>query len=371
MSWIRVATFNVIILVCLLCVLELGARLAWTVNQCLTNECDKSRLTELSIHKLDFVQNDENLGLSRYDELLGYVPREGFDSIIDKPGSIPSQAWRNNKVTINTLGFRTNGASTLNQGELILTVGDSFTFGDQVSNEETWPACLEQTTNFKVYNGGVFGYGAAQAVRRAMVETKKLPIDILVLSILISDDFHRGQLLFRSGFPKPAVIEQSGKLGYSKVPPKNSTGTKYNPSKRYTFVTVAYENSMLFSRLIKGLDIDITGRQRTEKHPQAGSVEDIVDFTLSEFSKLKATKKLIVFQYNINDLGTERAAKKDTQHYRNLTIKLAEQKKLRFVDTYEDLFHEHVTGTNNLWHGHHTPYGNRVVCKIIREALSH
>jgi hypothetical protein len=62
----------------------------------------------------------------------------------------------------------------------VLVVGDSFTFGDQVSDDETWPACLEATLHRGVDNGGVFGYGAAQALRRALLKLNEKKYEHLV-----------------------------------------------------------------------------------------------------------------------------------------------------------------------------------------------
>jgi hypothetical protein len=66
-------------------------------------------------------------------------------------------------------------------------VGDSFTFGDQVSNHETWPACLERKTGTGVANAGVFGYGGAQSVLRARLETGRRTYGLVILSVLVEE----------------------------------------------------------------------------------------------------------------------------------------------------------------------------------------
>ena len=52
-------------------------------------------------------------------------------------------------------------------GPLTLAAGDSFTFGDEVNDDESWPAALEQLTGRRVINAGVPGFGLDQAVLRA------------------------------------------------------------------------------------------------------------------------------------------------------------------------------------------------------------
>src|SRR5262245_18840382 len=63
-----------------------------------------------------------------YDPLLGHAPRG--------PGTYYMSGWR---VTITAAGLRANGRAAPD-GTPWLAVGDSFTFGDQVSDAETWPA---------------------------------------------------------------------------------------------------------------------------------------------------------------------------------------------------------------------------------------
>jgi hypothetical protein len=91
----------------------------------------------------------EYIGISRFDDRLGYVPREGFDGVINAPG------WTNVKVTITNDGLRLNNVEMEPRISEVLVVGDSSTFGDQVSNPETWPACLEKKLNRRVDDGSV------------------------------------------------------------------------------------------------------------------------------------------------------------------------------------------------------------------------
>lgn len=123
-----------------------------------------------------------------FDEALGYVP---------EPGSqLFSEAW-GVPVTINDDGLRSNGIDTETTSSCqILVVGDSFTFGDQVADCETWPAYLDTLTTCTVLNGGVSGYGLDQIVLRGEELTAKYRPDVLVLS-LIADDIDRCALSCR------------------------------------------------------------------------------------------------------------------------------------------------------------------------------
>ncbi|MGA0868116.1 MAG: hypothetical protein ACO3UM_04225, partial [Planctomycetota bacterium] len=64
------------------------------------------------------------------DPELGYVPR---------PGAATDDSRWGTTVSIDADGFRSNGQPRPARGRTIVAVGDSFTFGDQVHDHESWP----------------------------------------------------------------------------------------------------------------------------------------------------------------------------------------------------------------------------------------
>jgi hypothetical protein len=176
--WAKIVVVNLVIFLFLFIVAEILARSVWTVQSCMKSECDFSRFAGLKVRK---IPRSINIGFTRFDELLGYV----------------------------------------------LVVGDSFTFGEQVSDNETWPACLERKLGRGVDNGGVGGYGTAQALRRASLKLAEKSYNTLVLSTLVETDdwnFGRDRLSYRNGFPKPTVIYTKNGIGWSAVPDPNAPG---------------------------------------------------------------------------------------------------------------------------------------------------
>jgi len=139
----------------------------------------------------------ESGDLPRPDPVLGWVSRPGYES--------PAH---------NTLehGIRRNfGESTIRTGQ-ILAVGDSFTEGWEVDDDETWPAYLEKLTGKAVVNGGVGGYGTDQVVLRA---EQMLPIvkpKVLIIGFLEFDIFRTGHTHF--GSPKPYFTIENETLRY-------------------------------------------------------------------------------------------------------------------------------------------------------------
>lgn len=113
---------------------------------------------------------------------LGYVPKANYESRDNHWGTM---------VSIDADGMRRNGKTPPPAGDkVIATVGDSFTFGDEVDDDASWPAQLEGLLQKPVKNGGVFGYSLAQAVLRAEAMLEQFPVAALVVSF-VPDDLSR------------------------------------------------------------------------------------------------------------------------------------------------------------------------------------
>lgn len=357
MSWIKILAINILVFLGLLIIIEISARSAWTAFHCYSGTCDFSRILNLQIYNSS--PAEKNIGLTNYDGLLGYKPAPGFSSIISGGG------WHNAKVTIESGGFRSNGridSSRFAGSNTILAVGDSFTFGAKVSDAETWPSCLESKLNLRVMNAGVFGYGAAQAIRRASLITQQKKVDTVILSILINDDFHRDKLKFKAGFPRPAVIKTEKGLSYAKVPSIDSYGTRWRPNYVSPIFPIIIDRSYLLFKIVYLLGIDITGRRLTETHENAASIEEIIKFSIQKFAELDASEKFIVLQYRSIDfpnLSPEFARVREQ-------VKLETQSKnILVIDTYNRLGEERLNNQKEIWKGHHTAYGNSIICEEI------
>ncbi|MGH7334037.1 MAG: GDSL-type esterase/lipase family protein [Candidatus Rokuibacteriota bacterium] len=146
-----------------------------------------------------------------YDPELGWVPRAGFS------GS--RNVWRT-QVTITATGLRANGPDDPPRGKApLLAVGDSFTFGDEVADTQTWPSHLQRTLGRPVLNAGVFGYGIDQMVLRARKLASTLQPDWVIVSFT-PHDVARCELS-EFGAPKPYFYFEHGELrpGHQPVPP--------------------------------------------------------------------------------------------------------------------------------------------------------
>jgi lysophospholipase L1-like esterase len=114
-------------------------------------------------------------------------------------------------------GIRLNFDEKTVRTGAVLAVGDSFTEGWEVDDNESWPAYLEKLTEMAVVNGGVGGYGTDQIILRT---EQLLPIvrpKILIVGFLEFDIFRTGHSHF--GAPKPYFTLEGGELNYHPAPP--------------------------------------------------------------------------------------------------------------------------------------------------------
>lgn len=143
---------------------------------------------------------------------MAYHPRLGW---LPKPGRV-STRWTSN---VDASGIRSNGRSILAAGRPILAVGDSFTFGDEVEDNETWTAHLERLLNARVLNAGVGAYGIDQAFLRAELLLDEYNPGVVILSF-ISDDINRTEYSYYpyGGGWKPYFRYRDGALVLQNVP---------------------------------------------------------------------------------------------------------------------------------------------------------
>ena len=145
---------------------------------------------------------------TQYDAQLGYVPRAGAYGT--------DNVWKRS-VTIDADGLRENGRPRPD-GSPILALGDSFTFGDEVDDADTWPAQLEARLGRPVLNGGVFGYGLDQMVLRAeqLLAGPARSARTVILSLL-PEDVLRCEFSYRYAW-KPYFAIEDGALALRNVP---------------------------------------------------------------------------------------------------------------------------------------------------------
>ena len=162
---------------------------------------------------------DRGESLFLIDSDLGWRPRPGASS-------------RDGKIHIDAAGIRSNGNPPRAPAVLnatgrtlrIVTVGDSFTFGDEVPDVATWPAQLERLLRqsgvpARVFNLGTNAYGIDQAILRLARDGPALKPDVVILGLQPENLMRNVNVLRPVFFPdtslplsKPRFVLHDGKL---------------------------------------------------------------------------------------------------------------------------------------------------------------
>jgi len=151
---------------------------------------------------------------TRYDSLTGWVNSPGSSKYDDRFGVT---------YNIDGQGFRSNGQPRPN-GPAILCVGDSFTFGDEVADADTFSASLERELSLPVYNAGVVNFGFDQIVLEAERRVEQLQPDILVVAIISADVLRCQYSSFQGCKPWFSVKDGILKHEYNPVPSIGQSG---------------------------------------------------------------------------------------------------------------------------------------------------
>ncbi len=121
------------------------------------------------------------MGLYVIDHQTLLTPRPGFSGTIRSPGYAVD-------LRINEAGLR--GPSTASiSGKQWLAVGDSFTMSVQVPEEETFAGQLSGPVGAHIWNAGVDGFSTWQAGIRYAEIDDVLPIEQVVLTFFLGNDF--------------------------------------------------------------------------------------------------------------------------------------------------------------------------------------
>lgn len=144
-----------------------------------------------------------------YDSELGWI---------NKPNYKNDQSY-----TFGNYGIRLNGENAI-AGTDILAVGDSFTLGAEVADDETWPSQLSRRLNLGIVNGGVGAYGLDQTVLRAH-QLMRVFLPKIVIVSSIPDDIMRSAYSSFAGANKPYFRIENGELARKNSPVPRYSGT--------------------------------------------------------------------------------------------------------------------------------------------------
>lgn len=281
-------------------------------------------------------------------------------------------------VHTNSVGFRGLREYTLNKPEnlrRVMVLGDSFTFGFGVEDDEVFTARLESKFNdLEVLNLGVPGYGLDQMLVAYREIGKRYETDDVVIAIF-PDDFWRATRAFAdSGHAKPYfTIQPDGKLLLNNVPVPQQYELKVNQ----------FPDIVHYSKWQKFLRKSILYRKTAKGLKRLGKNIGLVDpSTELEWVLGKAILDELVSEIKARDqnpilmiVPPDRWANSDRKtSLRKSLLRYADRKQLPMLDLTpvfqqkvreSDLQSYYIEGD-----GHWTPLGHQLAADKLEEVLS-
>jgi len=274
-------------------------------------------------------------------------------------------------------GVRKNSAKAIAlPGDVVLAVGDSFTAGSEVVDEETWPAQLERMIDRPVINGGAGGYGLDQIVLNV---ERLLPIvrpKVVVVGLLVPDDVQRvGYSVY--GRPKPYFVRQGARFVQKNAPVPTTTSGNGGAGIARAILARSVMMHVILSRLAPDWWFsDATGQSyaRVGNNPLAVSCY-LLERLHNELAS-RDIRSLMVLQHGgwVFARGQARSAEADG------VAECAEQLGYEIVDEYEslraivqasadDLKQYYVMHDGGTTYGHMSRQGNANIARLIADRL--
>lgn len=339
-SKFRVLAINLIIFISFCLLLEIGYRLVLLNSTCHNYSCDFDLISKL---KNKLYRESSNIGFVSFDDKFGYIPTPGFNMRVN----YPNLGWNDVKVTINEFGYRITPKT--NNESNILVGGDSFAFGDQLSDEDTWAWCLASRTKRNVDNTAVFAYGGLQALLRMEDASRKKNYSTAILSILLGEDFKRDKYFYYGGFPRPSL---SNVNGHFRIDYPNTNSIEFNA--RFGIVnhlaSISYVVNDIYNFSMQNYKGSYLYFEYNQNSP---SVDDVVKYVIDRYSKLDVKTKYVLFAYNGDANTADQIADKESVY------RYARNKDIIVIDPYLSLT---KYPKDVIWSGHYTLIGANVIC---------
>ena len=268
---------------------------------------------------------DQPANLLRYDAELGWEPQPGSSGIL-----------MHQPITFSADGLRNqNKGLQVDEGSSVLAVGDSYTVGYAVKDDETWPADLERRLRQRVLNGGVHGYGLDQAVLRAERLAKTFHPHTIVLAFIAHDIDRAGLAAKDSTYKpyftatKPEVTAKGDGLGLRNVPvPRTPMAGPHAWPRRILGYSYLLDFTM---RRLGAFELWYGAEASTGENTQA-----IACRLMNRFARLMqraSAQGLVVALPQYNDWGD--ATVQAADHKRtSMVLECARQQGLQTLDTY-------------------------------------
>ena len=298
-----------------------------------------------------------------FDEELKFKPTPNT-----KLKNVDLPRWeKNSNISINNLSFRDNRNDLQKTNDKrILLVGDSITFGSQVTDKNTWASCLERKVEIKTDNAGVPGYSAGQAVKRGFLESKKRNYSHIIWSIYFRD--------FRRDISGKILLKENNKIFYNKKFEKG-TNKKINVFKKTYFILKEYF-FVIYYFDIKFLKVKFDqNRVEIDKNINQNEnilVKEFAKYLIEYFKDIQIKNKIILLQYlhiQPGDTKENNPEIYDIEILKDTVVKLANKLDIKVYDTNDVLKKYTNEEKKLLYFDHHTKLGNQMICDFVSKKL--
>ena len=291
----------------------------------------------------------------RYDPELGHVPVPGFSGLL-----------KNQRLSFAAEGLRNhNLVSPPPAGASILAVGDSFTEGYFVEDDQSWPAHVERALHRPVLNAGVRAYGIDQMVLRAEHLAPRYKPAVMVLAF-IPEDIDRTQLSIRDNMHKPYFALAGDGVELRNVPvPSTPTYGDVNLARRVLGHSFLLDFAMRRLRLF-----ELWYGAYTYAHHDGDAVSCRLMTRFAALGRRQHTEALVVALYEDQD-WTDASLGADHHRRARALLACAARAGMATLDTWDGFAAASVARrVSDIYYGaHFTNRGNELAARLIATAL--
>ncbi|MFO1161154.1 MAG: GDSL-type esterase/lipase family protein [Reyranellaceae bacterium] len=304
-----------------------------------------------------------------HDDALGFKPRPGarLINLARESGGI-----RQTKASHDAQGLRVApaGSPLAPPGPPILAAGDSFTYGAEVDDADTWPVALQSILGQPVVNAGANGYGIDQIVLRAEQVARQIHPGAIVVGF-IQDDLRRAEMSRVWGANKPYFDMAGEALTLRNVPVPEPAGTQ---------ATLTFWQRLLGRSVLVQITMDALGLLddwsldyvRVHVSGEGGHIACLLMQRLAALGRQSEARVVVVALYDADAwrwrwLGLLARQQRATA----ATLSCAARAGLATIDTY-DAFAQVIdsTGVDSLYHRWHpNAAGNRLIAELVATRL--
>ena len=294
-------------------------------------------------------------GRMSYDAALGWVPSRSYHR---EGKSYDADGWREQPVP----------ASLTLAEPPVLVVGDSIAHGDELTNEETWPARLQIRTQRRVINAAVTGYGLDQIVLRAEKIAPQLKPALLVVSFA-SDDLRRSEMDRVWGVEKPYFEPQFGPKGDTLILRNSPVPPSPNPADTLDVWQRLFGWSQLVDTVLRHEGWQFEWSSDHDRVLPRGTGEKMACPLMRRVAAL-GVPTLVVAEYNrwvFQDMDYQRETRRQT----GLVLKCATDAGLQALDMFDTIDQAvHNRGLDAVFMSSHPgPAGAELASEKIAAAL--